>query len=535
MLDTANIQNNRAYTGWIPQQSTAFSDSLIHKVKRIVREFLILITSIPRVIAHYVFKIATTCSKNIGFFLITNRTQEDSLTHEQLELIGIALGYKGFDRGGMCHGISFIGIQAGLAGDMSSFNDRIKKLGQIVYKHKGNIKEVVESIKKDNHFLNECLAFFDGVILWQSPNLYNYLMKSHKSVVQGSSEHLEAILPITTSSKLELQGKMSKMGSYSGVYSFKELCSCLRQIRKVISNSSTASIAIQCKSADHAMSIIYDSKTQRWLFNDPNESIIFTEESDASVAKKIIAGMQCEVGSPKRVCLVNNVYGIEKKSYQLKKRLNEWINSKKYKSLHSVFHKKSLSKSQKASWLWISSQCGQLNVVKELLFQGIDPNTPNEEGITPLWIAVQNNHVDVVKKLLEKGGSLNQANHIGVTPLLMAAVRGYSRICIMLLKKGANPNITDNKGMTPLWIAAQNGSLDIVKALLAKGANPDTKNHEGVTPLFIASQQGHKGIVKILLEKGADPHIINNKGGSPLQIAEERGYLEIAELLRSIK
>jgi len=53
------------------------------------------------------------------------------------------------------------------------------------------------------------------------------------------------------------------------------------------------------------------------------------------------------------------------------------------------------------------SSLGDLEQVKALIEQGIDPNTADDEGYSALQAAAENDHLDIVKLLVSKGAKLN--------------------------------------------------------------------------------------------------------------------------------
>src|SRR3990167_2384205 len=58
---------------------------------------------------------------------------------------------------------------------------------------------------------------------------------------------------------------------------------------------------------------------------------------------------------------------------------------------------------------WASFK-GHLEIVKELLFNGTDPNITNNSRQTPLFRASRNGHLEVVKVLLHGGADPNIAD-----------------------------------------------------------------------------------------------------------------------------
>lgn len=114
--------------------------------------------------------------------------------------------------------------------------------------------------------------------------------------------------------------------------------------------------------------------------------------------------------------------------------------------------------------------------------------------------------IDTVKQLLDNKVNPNSKDSDGETALHYAALKGHSEVVNLLLKKGANPNIKDKDGGTPLMSAAWGGHAEVVNILLGKGANPNAKARSSsgtVTALSQAKMRGNIDIVELLKKAGA--------------------------------
>lgn len=181
--------------------------------------------------------------------------------------------------------------------------------------------------------------------------------------------------------------------------------------------------------------------------------------------------------------------------------------------------------------LMTSIEKKQINIVKELLEMGADPNVVYPDGTIPLIHAVRRGDLEMVQLLLNKGAQVNKVNEVGSTALIDAANNGYQKIVIVLLAKGADINIKTNSGWTALLGAVSKGNFDIAKLLLDNGANPNAVNMGGNSPLSTAAYNGYTEIVKLLLAHGADVHIKNKAGASPLDGATWEKHNDIVQLL----
>lgn len=178
---------------------------------------------------------------------------------------------------------------------------------------------------------------------------------------------------------------------------------------------------------------------------------------------------------------------------------------------------------------------GDIAAMEQLLAQGADINTRNDQGETALRIAAVNNDVPVARFLLDKGADPNMADIYGRSPLSRAAGEGYNALLKMLL---AAPDIQvdaqKKDGDTALRLAVIHNQLESARLLLAAGANPDIQNGEGNTPLIRAAADGNTEMVKLLLAHGANPHIRNNAQLTAASFAYTRRHHAVLKILNDI-
>jgi ankyrin repeat protein len=108
---------------------------------------------------------------------------------------------------------------------------------------------------------------------------------------------------------------------------------------------------------------------------------------------------------------------------------------------------------------------GKLELVKELLEQGVNADEPDEYGNTALHYAISEGHFAVINLLLKHVAKLDLKDNDGFTPLHRAAARNYQLIVGKLLEKGAEI-IGDEDGNTPLHCAASENNLELVQTIL---------------------------------------------------------------------
>lgn len=175
---------------------------------------------------------------------------------------------------------------------------------------------------------------------------------------------------------------------------------------------------------------------------------------------------------------------------------------------------------------------GQIDVVRALLKQKADVNTPQQDGTTALHWAVERNHEEMVTLLVGAGANANAANSFGVTPLSLACRNGDATIVSILLRSGANPATALRTGETPLMTAARTGRVEAVKVLIEAGADLKAKEPTaGQTALMWAIAEGHTDVVRVLIDAGADVRGASTRGFTPLLFAARNGDVATTRVL----
>ncbi|VDI42860.1 uncharacterized protein MGAL_10B023497 [Mytilus galloprovincialis] len=127
----------------------------------------------------------------------------------------------------------------------------------------------------------------------------------------------------------------------------------------------------------------------------------------------------------------------------------------------------------------------------------------NSNYVSPLYIASQEGHCDVVKELLLQSSEVNHGAITGVSPLYIACQGGYVEVVKELLQHSADVNFCNDKGASPLYVASQYGHDGVVKELLHHSANINKCDYQGKSPLTVSQEHGHLEIELLLLGKGA--------------------------------
>ena len=149
----------------------------------------------------------------------------------------------------------------------------------------------------------------------------------------------------------------------------------------------------------------------------------------------------------------------------------------------------------------------------------LNPNAPQEYGITPIHIAADEGFVDFVQILAPLTENPNAPDEEGETPIHRATEWGRLNIVKILAPLTENPNAPDNNGDTPIHIASDHGYLEIVQLLASKTDEPNAPNDIGVTPIHLAVDNGNLDILRILAPLTDKPNAPNDTGITPIHIA----------------
>ncbi|KAM4634848.1 ankyrin repeat domain-containing protein 54 [Polymixia lowei] len=100
--------------------------------------------------------------------------------------------------------------------------------------------------------------------------------------------------------------------------------------------------------------------------------------------------------------------------------------------------------------------------------------------------AANGNDIDTVRNLLQDDIDPCAADDKGRTALHFSSCNGNESIVQLLLSYGADPNQRDGLGNTPLHLAACTNHVPVITTLLRGGARVDALDRAGRTPLHLA-------------------------------------------------
>jgi ankyrin repeat protein len=147
--------------------------------------------------------------------------------------------------------------------------------------------------------------------------------------------------------------------------------------------------------------------------------------------------------------------------------------------------------------------------MKQLLAQGIDPNTEAHHGSSLLHMAVSKETMAMMEALLEGGADVNRVvtrgRQLGGTPLSVATYHGNAKLMAQLIARGARPRGLVYYGWEYANLAAFSGCIDCLKLLKREGIDLDAFAPGGrrETPIMTAARYGKLDAIRFLAGEGA--------------------------------
>ena len=173
----------------------------------------------------------------------------------------------------------------------------------------------------------------------------------------------------------------------------------------------------------------------------------------------------------------------------------------------------------------------QVPVVGNLIYRGMDPNTPTEKGEPALVFAVRSGAPKTVAYLLKQPGiQIDATNMADETALMLAANANDLASANLLIEAGASVN---RPKWTPLHYAASKGYTGMMRLLIENDAYIDAESPNGTTPLMMAAYYASPNAVKLVLEEGADPLLRNQDGQTALDMALVKDKKLSAQYIRA--
>jgi hypothetical protein len=130
--------------------------------------------------------------------------------------------------------------------------------------------------------------------------------------------------------------------------------------------------------------------------------------------------------------------------------------------------------------------------------------------------ATSRGDVQEVERLLKAGSDPNSHNEDGLTPLHQCAIDDNEKLVRLLLQYNADVNAKDTELWTPLHAASCCGYIDIVRLLIANGADLLAVNSEGNMPYDLCDVETTLDVIESeMAQRGITQDLIEEKRGEP--------------------
>jgi ankyrin repeat protein len=180
--------------------------------------------------------------------------------------------------------------------------------------------------------------------------------------------------------------------------------------------------------------------------------------------------------------------------------------------------------------LYYASSLGLLDVIKELLVAGWDPN--EWENRSPLHVAAIEGHAGATFLLLSHRANVNAKDYKGYTPLHHAAEQGNMMVTKLLFQFGAQASPRDGQGATPLHLAAFHSHERIAGFLVERGAEVEVATIDDLrTPFHWAAWDDSRPLIELFLKQGANINAQNWDGETALHYAARYNQMILQDLL----
>ncbi len=187
-----------------------------------------------------------------------------------------------------------------------------------------------------------------------------------------------------------------------------------------------------------------------------------------------------------------------------------------------------------------AAKAGRIDIVKELLEKGVNPNGNIPSSYTPLHAAAERGDLAMCTLLLSYGAKVDYQEYDGNwgstdTALALAAKKTHYKVVKLLLENGANVFAGTDWASTVLSSLGCSKQTEVIKILIELSKEGTVSSDKTFLTNFlneIASCGSATRVAKQLLDLGAQVNGFN-EGYTPLHRAAMSGNLEMSRLLLS--
>jgi len=279
-----------------------------------------------------------------------------------------SLGYRASKKG-ICYGIAHMASQAFLANDLESFNQRINDIYTLKDKNLKKLKKtpMSETLSLSNNRkikLLDLFSFFDGIILYQSPERYGTIFE--KGTRQLTNPAASLVSPVSLDNK---ENKPELAAHFPCAYRQNELVTFLNLWER----NFKAPVSLILSSVNHAVNLNFSPSKQTWTVTDannlPTKSYRFKDK--AELAKAIITFLNSSAESNAAVFysrIYVNKYNLKQfnSDFSLLEKNNNW-----QKIQEITERKATLKDSNDANLIYIAAKFNHIETIKSFLYPSL--------------------------------------------------------------------------------------------------------------------------------------------------------------------
>ncbi|KAF0689069.1 Aste57867_19450 [Aphanomyces stellatus] len=194
---------------------------------------------------------------------------------------------------------------------------------------------------------------------------------------------------------------------------------------------------------------------------------------------------------------------------------------------------------------------GNVDMLRQLLDDGVDVNLADYDQRTPLHIAASDGKADIVEMLLRAGANVYKKDRWGVTPLDCAK----DAAIVTLMAQHVRANLLGESNATfrrtesldethepicrksvedihALFCAIGAGDTEALKRAWLDGVKLDAVDSTGRTALHVAVEKEQLNAIELILSAGAAVDVVDHHGRTAMSIAVEMGSSNVVNLFR---
>ncbi|KAG3069489.1 hypothetical protein PI124_g21500 [Phytophthora idaei] len=157
-------------------------------------------------------------------------------------------------------------------------------------------------------------------------------------------------------------------------------------------------------------------------------------------------------------------------------------------------------------------------IVRYLLEEGQDPDTPDKSGMTAIMLTIMHHNLQATRCIFRDRIAIQRNLVVDCREEDEKRTRCTVSLIQLFIDFNANVDKKCQRGKTALHHATTDDTYEVARLLLSSGASVDAQDEEGMSPLHHCIQPTSLLVADLLLQHGANVHLPANDGVTPLQL-----------------